>query len=110
MMTVDDVAHRIDRMVAIATPFSGSTRARYVPVRPIRPFIPGSDLLSSLAANLEINSRITSIYSETDQVIPNGSFLEGAANVTVPLVGHFRILSNPAVVDAVVAAMPPGVE
>jgi pimeloyl-ACP methyl ester carboxylesterase len=105
MMTVDDAAQRIDRMVAIASPFSGSTRAKYVPVRPIRPFIPGNELLSALAANLEINSRITSIYPETDQVIPNGSFLEGAANVTLPLVGHFRILSNPAIVDAVVAAI-----
>jgi triacylglycerol lipase len=105
MMTIDDVAGRIERMVAIASPFSGSTRAKYVPVRTIRPFIPGSELLSTLAANLEINSRITSIYPETDQVIPNGSFLEGAANVTLPLVGHFRILSNPAIVDAVVAAI-----
>jgi pimeloyl-ACP methyl ester carboxylesterase len=110
MMTIDDVAGRIDRLVAIASPFSGSTRAKYVPVRTIRPFIPGSELLSSLSANLEINSRITSIYPETDQVIPNGSFLEGAANVTLPLVGHFRILSNPAVVDAVVFALRPGVE
>ena len=110
MMTIDDVAHRIERMVAIASPFSGSTRAKYVPVRTIRPFIPGSELLSTLAANLEINSRITSIYPETDQVIPNGSFLEGAANVTLPLVGHFRILSNPAVIDAVVFALRPGVE
>lgn len=105
MMTADDVHHRIDRMVAITTPFSGSTRAKYVPVRTIRPFLPGDTLLSALAANREINSRITSIYSVTDQVIPNGSALEGAINIQLPVVGHFRLLSDPRVVDAVVAAI-----
>jgi pimeloyl-ACP methyl ester carboxylesterase len=105
MMTTDDVDGRIDRMVAITSPFSGSTRAKYVPVRPIRPFLPGDTLLSSLAANLEINSRITSVYSVSDQVIPNGSELEGATNLRMPVVGHFRLLSDPRVVDAVVAAV-----
>lgn len=105
MMTTDDLQHRIDRMVAIASPFSGSTRAKYVPVRTLRPFLPGDELLSTLAANLEINSRITSIYAERDQVIPNGSALEGATNVQLPVIGHFRLLSDPRVVDAVVAVI-----
>lgn len=107
MMTTDDVNHRIDSLVAITSPFSGSSRAKYVPVRTIRPFLPGDPLLSALAANLEINSRITSIYSEADQVIPNGSALEGAVNIRLPLVGHFRLLSDPRVVDAVVSAIDP---
>jgi len=108
MMTTDDVNHRIERLVAITSPFSGSTRAKYMPVHTLRVFVPGDPLLSMLAANLEINSRITSIYSETDQVIPNGSELEGATNVRLPVVGHFRLLSDPRVVDAVVAAIPAG--
>jgi hypothetical protein len=105
MMAFDDVDHRIDRMVAIASPFSGSARAKYVPMRTIRPFLPGDVLLGSLAANLELNSRITSVYSEIDHVIPNGSKLEGATNVVVPLVGHFRLLSDPRVVDIVERAV-----
>jgi triacylglycerol lipase len=105
MMTTDDLDHRIERMVAITAPFSGSTRAKYMPVHTLRVFVPGDPLLSTLAANLEINSRITSIYSESDQVIPNGSALEGASNIRLPLVGHFRLLSDPRVVDAVVAAI-----
>ena len=107
MMATDDLDHRIERMVAISSPFSGSTRAKYLPVRTLRPFLPGDELLSSLAANLEINSRITSIYAETDQVIPNGSELVGATNLRMPVVGHFRLLSDPRVVDAVVAAVDP---
>ncbi|MEP6479772.1 MAG: alpha/beta hydrolase [Rhodoglobus sp.] len=105
MMAINDLSHRIERMVAIASPFTGSTRAKYVPVRTIRPFLPGNELLTTLAANLELNARITSIYPAEDQVIPNGSYLEGATNVVLPLVGHFRILSDPRVVGAVVAAV-----
>lgn len=108
MMTTDDVNHRIDKMVAITSPFSGSTRAKYMPVHTLRVFVPGDPLLSTLAANLEINSRITSIYSESDQVIPNGSALDGATNIRLPVVGHFRLLSDPRVVDAVVAAITAG--
>lgn len=105
MMTTDDVSHRIERMIAIASPFSGSTRAKYMPVRTLRVFVPGDPLLSALAANLEINSRITSIFSESDQVIPNGSALEGAVNVRLPVVGHFRLLSDPRTLSAVLEAM-----
>ena len=105
MMANDDLDHRIDRMVAIASPFSGSARAKYVPVRTIRPFLPGDSLLSSLAANLELNSRITSVYTEADHVIPNGSELEGATNIVIPLVGHFRLLSDPRVLDIIQRAV-----
>lgn len=105
MMAFDDVEHRIDRMVAIASPFSGSTRAKYVPVRPLRPFLTTDALLGNLAANLELNSRITSIYTEADHVIPNGSELAGATNVVIPLVGHFRLLSDPRVLDMVERAV-----
>jgi pimeloyl-ACP methyl ester carboxylesterase len=110
MMAVNDLDHRIDSMVAIASPFSGSARAKYVPVRTIRPFLPGDALLGTLAANLELNSRITSIYTRVDHIIPNGSFLEGATNIEVPLVGHFRLLSDPRVLAAVQRAIDgPGV-
>lgn len=105
MMAVDDRQQRVRGLVAIASPFSGSDRAKYVPLRSLRPFLPGDPLLGSLAANLELNSRITSIFTEVDHVIPNGSVLEGATNIAIPIVGHFRLLSDPRVVDAVVEAV-----
>ncbi|MEP6482313.1 MAG: alpha/beta hydrolase [Rhodoglobus sp.] len=107
MMAFDDLDNRINRLVAIACPFEGSTRAKYVPVNTIRPFLPGDELLGRLASNREVNARITSIYPQADQVIPNGSYLEGATNLELPLYGHFRLLSDPRVVDAVVAAIQP---
>ena len=101
MMAFDDVEHRIDRLVTVASPFSGSSRAKYMLAPTLRAFAPGNPVLGAIAANLDVNARITSIYAETDLVIPNGSYLEGATNVEVPLVGHFRLLSDPRVLKAI---------
>jgi pimeloyl-ACP methyl ester carboxylesterase len=105
MMAVDDTSGRIDRMIAIAAPFSGSTLARYAPVRTLRVFRPTGSTLSRLAQNLTINARITSIFGEFDPMIPARSRLEGATNLEFPVVGHFRILTDAAVIDAVVTAV-----
>ena len=105
MMAVDDVQGRVARMVAVSTPFSGSRLARFAPVRTLRVFRPEGRTLSTLARNAVINSRITSIYAEFDPVIPSGSHLEGATNLRLPMVGHFRILRDPAVLDAIEAAI-----
>ena len=105
MMAVDDVQGRIARMVTLATPFSGSRLARYAPVRTLRVFRPGGRTLSTLAKNFAINSRITSIYAEFDPVALSSSVLEGATNIELPVVGHFRILRDPRALAAVVAAV-----
>jgi len=105
MMAVDDVHGRIARMVAVATPFSGSRLARYAPIRTLRVFRPEGRTLSTLSANIQLNSRITSIYGEFDPVIPGGSRLDGATNVQLPVSGHFRVLSHTTVLDAIVAGV-----
>jgi pimeloyl-ACP methyl ester carboxylesterase len=105
MMLVDDVAGRIDRLVAIATPFNGSSYARYMPNKPLRAFIPTEATLAMLAGRSDANTRITSVFPIFDGHIPEGSRLEGARNVEVPVHGHFRMLADDrslrAVVDAV---------
>jgi hypothetical protein len=85
---------RVDAMAAISTPFSGSVFARYAPIRSIRAFSPRDPTTRRLAANREVNARITSIYGEFDPHIPGGSELPGATNVRVPVGGHFRILAD----------------
>jgi len=105
MMLFDDVEGRIDKLVAIASPFQGSSLAKYVPVRPLRAFIPTATTLTLLAANAEVNSRIVSIFGEYDPHIPIGSRLEGATNIEVPANGHFRLLADERVLDQVVAAV-----
>jgi hypothetical protein len=86
---------RIASMVAINSPFGGSDYAHLVPLRTLREFVPTHETIVNLGANAEVNTRITSVFSEWDPIIPNGSVLEGASNVTLPSRGHFNILDRP---------------
>jgi triacylglycerol lipase len=89
-----DEDQRIERMIAISSPFSGSAYARYLFSPALRIFSPTDATLRMLGEQLEINSRITSIWSTFDPHIPGGSQLVGAKNIRLPGVGHFRILGS----------------
>lgn len=105
MAMLDDDEARIDRMVAIATPFSGSVYARYLVGGVLRAFSPGDPTLVMLGKHLETNSRITSVWAEFDPHIPGGSRLEGATNVVIPTGGHFRVMGSPLTLKALDAAL-----
>lgn len=105
MMLIDDTEGRIDRLVAIATPFGGSRYARYMVDPQLRAFRPTETTLAMLTANAMANARITSIYGEVDTHIPEGCALSGATNIEVPVTGHFRVLSDSRVLTAVDAAL-----
>jgi triacylglycerol lipase len=94
MMVTDDVEGRISRLVAINSPFQGSSLARFAPVKTLRAFSPADRTVATLAANLAANHRITSIYSRLDPLIPGGSELAGATNIRLSVVGHFRPLGD----------------
>lgn len=113
MMAVDDVEGRIERMLAINTPFSGSPLARYALGRAMREFRPEHPIVQTLLREEGVNPRITSLFSSFDQYIPEGCALEGAENVRLPLVGHFRPLGHPLLIAEVLARLstdrpPPG--
>lgn len=105
MMVVDDIEpgeRRIDRMIAVSTPFNGTALSRMGPNRALREFHPRRRTMRFLRAERDVNARITSIYARRDQYIPRGSKLEGAAeNLMLPFVGHFAILADPALLEAV---------
>jgi pimeloyl-ACP methyl ester carboxylesterase len=103
LMAAEDPEGRVDRLIAIATPFAGSAMARWTPWTTMRAFLPGDPVIRSLAEHP--NARVTSIYPRFDPNIPEGSRLEGAVNVEVPVVGHFRILDEPATIRAVLEAV-----
>jgi hypothetical protein len=105
VMALDDREGRVDRLIAIASPFNGSAMARIAPNPALRAFLPGDPVIAGLAAERAVNARITSIYPSFDPHIPDGCVLEGARNVELPVVGHFRILLDPAVIDAVLDAV-----
>ncbi len=107
VMVVDDGdggVDRVERLVAVATPFGGSTLAPLIPDPTVRALAPGAETIAMLGANLAVNARITSIFGDYDPHIPEGSRLEGATNVEIPVVGHFRLLADRRVIAAVVAA------
>ena len=94
-------ARRIDRLIAIAAPFAGSSMARLVPLGALRAFVPGDVLLDRLAAERAVDGRIVSIAPRIDPHIPEGSRLEGAENVEIDTMGHFRVLRDPRTAAAV---------
>lgn len=110
LMAVQDHEGRVDRLVAIASPFNGSAMARIAPNPALRAFLPHDPVITALRAELAVNARITSIYPSFDPHIPDGCELEGADNIELPVVGHFRILLQPAVIDAVQSAVESGHE
>jgi len=101
LMMQTDAASRIDRMVAIASPFSGSSLARYTLLPSLRAFAPTDAMIRLLGAERAVNARITSIYGVFDPHIPGGSVLPGATNIQLQTSGHFRILGDAALHDAV---------
>jgi alpha-beta hydrolase superfamily lysophospholipase len=100
-----DPEGRISSLVAVNTPFAGSSYARWVPLAAVRAFVPTDATLVALAAEAEVNSRITSVYSRWDPHIPAGSRLAGATNVELATPGHFRALADPALVETLLAAV-----
>ncbi|MFT3889317.1 MAG: hypothetical protein QM713_14310 [Arachnia sp.] len=95
---------RVRRLIAIATPFAGSSLARLIPWRIVRSLAPDDATILELSGHAEVNDRIVSVYPSFDPHIPGGSRLEGAANVPVAAMGHFRVLADPEVLTAVLAA------
>lgn len=100
-MLIDDTDAAITRLIAIATPFGGSTLANLVPTRTISAFRPDDPTILELARETTVNDRIVSIFPSFDPHIPGGSELAEATNVPVEAMGHFRVLRDPTVLDAV---------
>jgi len=102
---VEDVDGRIDRLVAVATPFSGSRMAFFTLVPALRAFRPSHPVIRHLVGERAVNARITSIQPAFDPHIPEGGDVDGGTNVRLGVVGHFRVLEDPAAIAAVVAAV-----
>ena len=94
-MLQHDPQGRIASMVAVNTPFSGSVYARWIPMRSVRAFMPSDATILALAAEVEVNHRITSAHAFWDPHIPGGSALDGADDVVLATPGHFRPLADP---------------
>lgn len=105
VMAFDDPEGRVDRLVAVASPFNGSAYARFMVQPALRTFRARHPIVRSLRERADIDARITSIYPEFDPHIPEGSEIDGAFNIEVPVRGHFRVLIEPWALETVVAAV-----
>lgn len=92
-------------LVAVNTPFNGSSLARLLPLPTLRMFRPGSAELAELAAASHVNRLIVSIFGSFDPHIPGGSWLTGARNVQLETRGHFLPLGDPVVHAAILDAV-----
>ncbi|NMM23580.1 MAG: alpha/beta hydrolase [Phycicoccus sp.] len=104
-MVHDDPDHRIRAMVAINTPFAGSTPARWIPLTAVRAFVPTDATLTALADQTAVNARITAINSSFDPHIPNHGKLPGAVNAALATPGHLRVLGDPQLLLAILEAL-----
>ncbi|WP_448808148.1 alpha/beta fold hydrolase [Agromyces bauzanensis] len=79
-------------LVAVCTPFAGARRARLFRDPSIRALLPSDETIVMLGNAASVNSRIVSVFGTYDPHVPDGSVLDGATNVRVPVPGHFRVL------------------
>lgn len=99
------VGPRVSGMVAVNAPFAGSRYASWLPLPSVRALAPRHPSVLELAAQREVNHRITSVFPEFDPHVPGGSWLPGGCNVEVATTGHFRTLAHPEVLAAVLAGV-----
>lgn len=92
-------------LVAVATPFGGSSLARLFVDPSIRAFRPKDKTIVMLSQAASVNAQIVSVFGPWDPHIPEGSTLDGATNVLVPQAGHFRVLGSRGTHEAVIAAV-----
>jgi triacylglycerol lipase len=100
---------RVARMVAVNTPFDGSTLARWTVAPALRAFRPAHPTIRALAAERAVNERIVNVQSRWDPHVPGGSTLPGAVEVELATPGHFHPLLDPRLRDVLadVLGLPP---
>lgn len=95
LMLLPEGGRRVEHMIAVNTPFSGSVYANFFILPSVRAFAPRNKFLRRLQESRDVNARITSVYSSFDPHIPGGSNLPGARNIQLETMGHFRPIGDP---------------
>lgn len=94
---------KIKGLIAIGTPFSGSMLAKIAPDSH-KELTPESEIIKILNSHKEVNSKIISIMPAFDNHVwhKNGSYLEGAINITLPIKGHHKIVFDKVSINKIV--------
>lgn len=97
MLAHDNTDNRATGLVAVATPFSGSSLGNQFSYYPAHELATDSNIILSLQTYSQINERIISIIPQYDNYVwhERGSFLAGAKdNIYVPNHGHTQLLRD----------------
>lgn len=100
-----DHEDRITDMIALCTPFAGSSLASLLTIGGAAELAPDAELIRSLAEQHQVDHRITAMSVRFDEHVPQGTRLPGARNVTLPFTGHFRATAHPSALEAITAAL-----
>ena len=92
---------RVRHLIAVNTPFSGSRYASLFLLPSVRMFAPDGPVIRALTLETAVNRQVSSLYSVFDPHIPETSHLDGAENVVLPTIGHFRPLGANTTLDLV---------
>lgn len=109
-LAAPDTFRRVKHVIAINTPFSGSRYASLFLLRSVRMFSPTGSVIRQLALNLALNRQISSLYSVFDPHIPETSHLDGAENIILPTVGHFRLIGDSLTMETIDRILTRGAE
>jgi triacylglycerol lipase len=96
---------RARQAITINTPFGGSRYAGLFFLKTVRVFLASSPIMQLLSADTQANQRIISIYGLFDPHVPAGSYLDGATNIQVATRGHFRIMSDRLIHEALLKTL-----
>jgi triacylglycerol lipase len=58
-------------------------------------------MIRALQASMEVNTTISSLYSVFDPHIPETSYLDGAENIVLPVIGHFLLIADPHTLETI---------
>lgn len=86
--------NRVIRLIALATPFSGSYLAGRSPLVQMKELAPNQGVILKLDSQQKPNNQIVSIFPHWDNHVTheNKSYLKGAKNIKVNIPGHHRLL------------------
>jgi triacylglycerol lipase len=105
LLAFNNANSRVKKVIAIATPWSGSNIIKIIRYKSFKEIHPKSEIIKKLHEQKHVNHMVVSIFGEFDNhVWPTESCrLKGAKNIEVNIYGHHKILFDKRVHDIVMA-------